>query len=73
MINGRKLYRRLVFPFVQKQYTYNDPVPAGFLNNSQIPDWVFEREVVLYNCGLHTQLNDYIVIIRPFKPETGVL
>lgn len=73
MINGRKLYRKLVYPFVKKEYTYNDPVPAGHLSVDHVPDWVFERDVVLYNCGLHTQLNDYIVVVRPMFTQTGVV
>ena len=63
----RRLIRRLVYPFVQKDYVYNDYTPERYIKSEQLPDVVFERDVMLVNCGLHSKFKSFMVTATPLN------
>lgn len=65
MINVRRLIRKAKYYFGEREKVYNDPTPDGFLRSVDIPDVVFEREVILYTAGINRKLGVYKVIVQP--------
>lgn len=67
MFNYKRLFRRLTFKFVKTYFVYNDNTPKGFIKNQDIPDVVFNRDVMLVNWGVSKKLNTFIVTATPLN------
>lgn len=75
MLNLNRLKRKIAYYFTKTDLKFNDKVPAGHLTIDQIPNVIFERDVLLVNCGVHSKLKSHIVTATAlnFNTSHGVM
>lgn len=62
MVNLQRLKRQMGYYFTKtKDVKYNDPVPKGFLTIDQIPDKVFDNDIMLVNWGISERFKVHVV------------
>lgn len=65
----RKWLRILSYYIGPVDKFYTDKVPSTHFTTDQIPDVIFERDVLMYNCGYRTKYKDYMVIVGKRQSE----
>lgn len=62
MLNLQRIKRRVDYYLTyNKDVKYNDPVPKGHLTIDQIPDKVFDNDIMLVNWGISERFKIHVV------------